>query len=311
MTKKGRAAQSTGWIVSSQSRVQAAQSTGWIVSSQRQFFRSREGLCLWGGGKVVLGLLPGRRPLADTGKPTQPSLRGLGSICKVDIGGKPGNGFCQLMMKIGQAAQSTGWIVSSQCRVQAAQSTGWIVSSQRQFFRSWEGPGTGGQVVAAPWATCPSVGWDLNLNQLCARPGMGERNYNRSAKSTCMLIVLLQSMRVEMYYFSPCVQRRTRRTTNSPCVQRRTTTDHAPVCAVLTQVHADAEMFPRRSWWRRTQPRRSWRSRMFPRRSWRSRMLPRRSWRSRMFPRRSWRSRRRGATLILPQPLFGSGCGNL
>ena len=126
--------------------------------------------------------------------PTQ-SVR-QGSICKVDIGGKPGNGFCQLMMKIGRAAQSTGWIVSSQCRVQAAQSTGWIVSSQRQFFRSWEGPGTGGQVVAAPWATCPPEGWDLNLNQLCARPGMGDR----SAKSSCMLIVLLQSMRVEMYY---------------------------------------------------------------------------------------------------------------
>ena len=176
-------------------------------------------------------LIPGRwRPLANTGKPTQPSLRGLGSICKVDIGGKPGNGFCQLMMKIGQAAQSTGWIVSSQCRVQAAQSTGWIVSSQRQFFRSWEGPGTGGQVVAAPWATCPSVGWDLNLNQLCARPGMGEMIYDRSTKSQLVNlflqsmqsrdvlrlqsmqsrdVLILQTMCGETYYFSPGVHSRT------------------------------------------------------------------------------------------------------
>ena len=139
--------------------------------------------------------------------------------------------------------------------------------------------------------------------------------------TTCLLIVLLQSMRVETYYFSPCVQKRTRRTTNSPCVQRRTTTDHVPVCAVLTQVHADAEMFPRRSWWRRTQPRKSWRSRMSPRRSWRSLMLPKEilEWQDvtkeileeQDVPEEIFEEQKGGATLILPQPLFGSGCGNL
>ena len=172
MTKIDQAAQSTGWIVSSQSRVQAAQSTGWIVSSQRQFFRSKQ--------PVTTGILTRRNQKKPEGWKLR-SVRPSFPACEVRT--SPWTPQDQLMTKIGQAAQSTGWIVSSQSRVQAAQSTGWIVSSQRQFFRSWEGSGTGGQVVAAPWATCPSVGWDPNLNQLCARPGMGERYYDRSTKS--------------------------------------------------------------------------------------------------------------------------------
>ena len=125
MTKIDQAAQSTGWIVSSQSRVQAAQSTGWIVSSQRQFFRSKQ--------PVTTGILTRRNQKKPEGWKLR-SVRPSFPACEVRT--SPWAPQEQFLMKIGQAAQSTGWIISSQSRDQAVQSTGWIISVQSQFFRS-------------------------------------------------------------------------------------------------------------------------------------------------------------------------------
>ena len=272
MMKIGQAAQSTGWIVSSQSRVRG------------QFFRSRM------LSRRSWRNLPRREATSDYRNLDQKEseeARGVeAEVCETILSfpacwvrTSPWTPQDQLMMKIGQAAQSTGWIVSSQSRVQAAQSTGWIVSSQRQFFRScflrtsqW---GCWGPLTYQWWSgsgstlgSCPAVSWGSSEPTMYELPEMGGKT---AGKPSRLIIILLQAMHCRDVYYSPAVQRCP---PTVDTVQRRTTTDHAPVCAVLTQVHADAEMFPRRSWWRRTQPRRSWRSTMLPRRPWRSSMLP-------------------------------------
>ena len=138
---------------------QAAQSTGWIVSSQRQFFRSKQ--------PVTTGILTRRNQKKPEGWKLR-SVRPSFPACEVRT--SPWATQEQFMTKIDQAAQSRGWIVSSQSRVQAVQSTGWIISGQRQFFRScslrispW---GCWGPLTYRWWSgsgstlgSCPAVSW--------------------------------------------------------------------------------------------------------------------------------------------------------
>ena len=117
------------------------------------------------------------------------------------------------MAKIGQAAQSTGWIVSSQSRDQAAQSTGWIVSSQSQFFRScsqrtspW---GCWGPLTYRWWSgsgstlgSCPAVGWGSSEPTMYEFSRDGGIQTKQANQVTCKNY--FRPCNAKTIYFSPC-----------------------------------------------------------------------------------------------------------
>ena len=116
------------------------------------------------------------------------------------------------MTKIGQAAQSTGWIISSQSRDQAVQSTGWIISVQSQFFRScflrtspW---GCWGPLTYRWWSgsgstlgSCPAVSWGSSEPTMYefSRDGGIQKQANQVAWN-----FYFRPCNAKTIYFSPC-----------------------------------------------------------------------------------------------------------
>ena len=201
----------------------------------------------------------------------------------------------QFMTKIGQAAQSTGWIISSQSRDQAVQSTGWIISVQSQFFRScflrtspW---GCWGPLTYRWWSgsgstlgSCPAVSWgssEPTMYEFSRDGGMQTKQANQVAWKN-----YFRPCSAETIYFSPCSAEMS--AYSSYCAEMSYS---RPCCAEMSAFSPCSRLrcpcpIPCRPYSSPSRTRRT-----FTRSSCRRRMLPRRTWRT--LPRRSWRRRRR------------------
>ena len=158
-------------------------------------------LRIWKKQPVTTGILTRRNQKKPEGWKLR-SVRPSFPACEVRT--SPWAPQEQFMTKIGQAAQSTGWIISSQSRDQAVQSTGWIISVQSQFFRScflrtspW---GCWGPLTYRWWSgsgstlgSCPAVSWGSLENQQCTSfPEMGGYKLQQANQVTCILLQAMQ-----------------------------------------------------------------------------------------------------------------------